>query len=279
MEQLEGKVAVVTGAASGIGFALAKAFLAEGMKVAMGDIEKSALDAAAEELRDGGGDVLAVTLDVAVADEVDRFRDVVLDNYGAVHVICNNAGVGSGGVLWELSDAQWQWVVGVDLFGVVNGIRAFVPHLVAQNEGHVVNTASIAGMTSTPGMGPYNASKHAVVTISETLFHELRMFGAPNVGVSVLCPGFVRTRIAESDRNAPAELRSFASGDPQAEGMRSVIQAMIDSGIEPDEVARQVLDAIKNRRFYIFTHPESINWMRARFDAILAGNDPVSGFG
>jgi NAD(P)-dependent dehydrogenase (short-subunit alcohol dehydrogenase family) len=279
MEQLEGKVAVVTGAASGIGFALAKAFVAEGMKVAMGDIEKSALDAAAEELRDGGGDVLAVTLDVAVADEVDRFRDVVLDNYGAVHVICNNAGVGSGGVLWELSDAQWQWVVGVDLFGVVNGIRAFVPHLVAQNEGHVVNTASIAGMTSTPGMGPYNASKHAVVTISETLFHELRMFGAPNVGVSVLCPGFVRTRIAESDRNAPAELRSFASGDPQAEGMRSVIQAMIDSGIEPDEVARQVLDAIKNRRFYIFTHPESINWMRARFDAILAGNDPVSGFG
>lgn len=279
MEQLEGKVAVVTGAASGIGFALAKAFVAEGMKVAMGDIEKSALDAAAAELRDSGGDVLTVTLDVAVADEVDRFRDVVLDNYGAVHVICNNAGVGSGGVLWELSDAQWQWVVGVDLFGVVNGIRAFVPHLVAQNEGHVVNTASIAGMTSTPGMGPYNASKHAVVTISETLFHELRMFGAPNVGVSVLCPGFVRTRIAESDRNAPAELRSFASGDPQAEGMRSVIQAMIDSGIEPDEVARQALDAIKNRRFYIFTHPESINWMRARFDAILAGNDPASGFG
>ncbi|MCX7620488.1 MAG: SDR family NAD(P)-dependent oxidoreductase [Acidimicrobiales bacterium] len=279
MEQLEGKVAVVTGAASGIGFALAKAFVAEGMKVAMGDIEQDALDAAAAELRDKGGDVMAFTVDVAAADEVDRFRDAVLESFGAVHVVCNNAGVGSGGLLWELSDAQWQWVVGVDLFGVVNGIRAFVPKLVAQNEGHVVNTASIAGMTSTPGMGPYNAAKHGVVTISETLFHELRMFGASNVGVSVLCPGFVRTRIAESDRNAPAELRSSQAGDPQAEGMRSLIQTMIESGIDPDEVARQVLDAIKNRRFYIFTHPESINWVRARFDAILEGKDPVSGFG
>ncbi len=279
MEQLEGKVAVVTGAASGIGFALAKAFVAEGMKVAMGDIEKDALDAAAATVRDAGGEVLTATLDVSVAEEVDRFRDVVLDNFGSVHVICNNAGVGAGGIMWELSDAQWRWVLGVDLFGVVNGIRAFVPHLVAQNEGHVVNTASIAGMTSTPGMGPYNASKHAVVTISETLFHELRMFGAPNVGGSVFCPGFVRTRIAESDRNAPPELRSSGSDDPQADGVRALIQTMISSGMEPDEVARRVVDAIKNRQFYIFTHPESIAWVRARCNAILEGDDPPSGFG
>ncbi len=172
------------------------------MKVVLADVEQEPLDAARDELDAAGADVLAVRTDVSDGDQVDALAAATLEHFGAVHLVCNNAGVGGGGLSWEASREDWDWVLGVNLWGVIHGIRAFVPHLVAQDEGHVVNTASIAGFAYGPMMGPYNASKAAVVAISETLKAELAMQGS-KVGVSVLCPGWVNTRIHESDRNRP----------------------------------------------------------------------------
>ena len=194
MDELTGRVAVVTGGASGIGLAMAERFAAEGMRLAIADIEQDALDAAAKQLGDSGAEVLAVRTDVSQAEEVDELAARVRERFGGFHVVCNNAGVGGHGFLsWDGPVSEWQWVLGVNLWGVINGIRAFVPSLVEQNEGHVVNTASLAGLTTIPFMAPYSATKHAVLAISEALFHELAILGS-GVKVSVLCPGFVKTR-------------------------------------------------------------------------------------
>jgi NAD(P)-dependent dehydrogenase (short-subunit alcohol dehydrogenase family) len=276
MRELAGKVAVVTGAASGIGRALADAFTAEGMHVVMADIEDDALARAAKEVGETGARVLAVPTDVSKGGDVDALAVRALDELGAVHVVCNNAGVGSGGTMWELTEADWQWVLGVNLWGVIHGIRAFVPHLVAQNEGHVVNTASIAGLTSAPMMGPYNASKHAVVTISETLHRELGLNGSA-VRVSVLCPGFVQTRIAESDRNRPEHLPS--SAEPEINDVaRELMRQIVAGGLPPDAVARQVVDAVKDGRFYVLPHPELTHLVQTRMEDILEGRTPGTGF-
>lgn len=279
MNQLEGKVAVVTGAASGIGRALADAFAAEGMSVVMADVEEDALATAAKEVGELGAAVLAVPTDVTKGDDVDALAARTVEEFGTFHVVCNNAGVGSGGTMWELTEADWAWVLGVNLWGVIHGIRAFVPRLVEQNEGHVVNTGSIAGLTSAPMMGPYNASKHAVVTISETLHRELGLNGSA-VRVSVLCPGFVQTRIAESDRNRPEHLRNPAESEVNEvnEVGRELLRQIVASGLPPDAVARQVVDAIKHERFYVLPHPDMKALVRTRMDDILEERAPASGF-
>jgi NAD(P)-dependent dehydrogenase (short-subunit alcohol dehydrogenase family) len=276
MKELGGKVAVVTGAASGIGRALSEAFAAEGMHVVMADIEDDALAAAAKEVGAAGTKVLAVRTDVSKGDDVDALAARTVDEFGTFHVVCNNAGVGSGGTMWELTEADWAWVLGVNLWGVIHGIRAFVPRLVEQNEGHVVNTGSIAGLTSAPMMGPYNASKHAVVTISETLQRELGLNGS-TVRVSVLCPGFVQTRIAESDRNRPEHLRNPVEPEMNEVG-RELLKQIIASGLPAAEVARQVVDAVKEERFYVLPHPEMKSIVRTRMDDILEERGPAAEF-
>ena len=276
MKELGGKVAVVTGAASGIGRALSDAFAAEGMHLVMADIEDDALEVAAKEVGVGGTKVLAVRTDVSNGADVDALAARAVDEFGTFHVVCNNAGVGAGGTMWELSEADWAWVLGVNLWGVIHGIRAFVPRLVEQNEGHVVNTGSIAGLTSAPMMGPYNASKHAVVTISETLQRELAL-NASTVRVSVLCPGFVQTRIAESDRNRPDHLRNPV--EPEMSGVgRELMKQIVASGLPPGEVARQVVDAVKHERFYVLPHPEMKSLVRTRMDDILEDRGPAAEF-
>jgi NAD(P)-dependent dehydrogenase (short-subunit alcohol dehydrogenase family) len=272
VEELEGKVAVVTGGASGIGKAVAGAAVGAGMRVVIADIEEGALKAAADELASDGAEVLCVVTDVADAASVRELRDRSLDRFGAVHVVHNNAGVGLGGPIWEIPDADWQWILGVNLWGVVHGISTFVPLLIEQGEGHVVNTASIAGLTSAPFLGPYNATKQAVVAISETLYKDLQAAGVTGIGVSVLCPGFVQTRIAESDRNRPAW-----APEREVEGaaeMRAAIQGLVDTGIPAEVVGREVIAAVRNDTFYILTHPELDDAVATRFEDIRQRRPP-----
>jgi NAD(P)-dependent dehydrogenase (short-subunit alcohol dehydrogenase family) len=266
MEDLQGKVAVITGGASGIGRAVAERAAAEGMKVVLGDIEE-----AENELTAQGVEALGVVTDVADVVSVRALRDRALDRFGAVHVVHNNAGVGLGGPIWEVSEEDWRWILGVNLWGVIHGVATFVPLFIAQGEGHVVNTASIAGLTTAPFLGPYNATKQAVVAVSETLFKDLQAVGAP-VGVSVLCPGFVQTRIAESNRNRPPW-----APDHEVDGagdLRSAVQSMVDGGIPPAVVADRVIDAVRTNTFYILTHPELDVAVKTRFDDILQGRSP-----
>jgi NAD(P)-dependent dehydrogenase (short-subunit alcohol dehydrogenase family) len=275
MEQLEGRVAVVTGAASGIGRAMATRFAAEGMKVVLADIDEHALDDAVHELRAGGADARGHVVDVSRGDDIDDLAAAALETFGAVHVVCNNAGVGVGGQLRTLQVADWEWAIGVNLWSVVHGTRVFLPLLMEQDEGHIVNTASVAGLFAPPFMGPYNATKSAVVAISETTFGELSMAGS-NVGVSVLCPGWVNTRIHESERARPAHLEVARSGDDEAvsAGIRELLGSVIASGMDPAEVAAQVVDAVRTKRFYILTHGESTKAVEARMKAVINGEGP-----
>lgn len=271
MQDLEGKVAVVTGAASGIGRAVSGKLAGRGMKLVLADIEAGPLDAYAAELRDRGVDAVAVPTDVSDGAAVATLRDAALDAFGTVHVVHNNAGVGGGGPIWTIGEDDWKWVLGVNLWGVIHGIRVFVPLLVEQGEGHVVNTASMAGLLSSPFMGPYNASKHAVVTISETLFADLRLSGSP-VGVSVLCPGFVQTRIHESHRNRPGY-------DPGADSpLAGALAQLVAGGMAVEPVAEAVVRAVEQNRFYILTHDELRPRLEDRFRRILDGDDPPSDF-
>jgi NAD(P)-dependent dehydrogenase (short-subunit alcohol dehydrogenase family) len=260
MERFEGRVAVITGGASGIGLALARRFAGEGMKVVIGDVEEPALKAAVDELHGGGAEVEGVVTDVTDAEQMQGLADAAVARFGGVNVFCNNAGVGGGGLSWEMPLSTWEWVLGVNLWGVIHGIRAFVPLLMQQDEGHIVNTASIAGLVAAPFMGPYNASKHAVVALSETLHHELAMM-APQVKVSVLCPGWVSTNIADSSRNRPAHLQGDALEDGAA---GELLRQIIAQGMPPADLAEKVLAAIRDDRFWILTHDdESDMWVRA----------------
>jgi NAD(P)-dependent dehydrogenase (short-subunit alcohol dehydrogenase family) len=281
MEDLQGKVALITGGASGIGRAVARRAAAEGMKVVIADIEEDALKEAERELTGLGADAIAVTADVADAASVRGLRDRALRQYGAVHLVHNNAGVGGGGPVWEVPEQDWRWILGVNLWGVIHGIATFVPLLMEQGEGHVVNTASIAGLTTAPFLGPYNATKQAVVAISETLYKDLQAASVPGVGVSVLCPGFVRTSIADSGRNRPdwAPGRSdWAPGREieRADDAHTVIQGLIDAGIPAEMVAEQVIHAVRTDTFYILTHPELRAAIQTRFEDIVEGRAPSS---
>jgi NAD(P)-dependent dehydrogenase (short-subunit alcohol dehydrogenase family) len=274
VENLLDKVAVITGGASGIGRAVAHQAAAEGMKVVLADIEEAALADAVAGLTASGAEAVGVVTDVSDAVSVHHLRDRALAAFGAVHLVHNNAGVGAGGPIWEVSEEEWRWVIGVNLMGVVHGIAAFVPLLIEQGEGHVVNTASIAGLTNPGMLGPYTATKHAVVAISETLYQDLAAIRS-SVGVSVLCPGFVQTGIAQSDRNRP---EWATERDPaQAGAQRSFIQSLVDAGIEPSVVAARVLDAVRDGTFYILTHPELMDAVAQRSQHILEGRAPGAG--
>jgi NAD(P)-dependent dehydrogenase (short-subunit alcohol dehydrogenase family) len=275
VEDFEGKVAVVTGAASGIGRALSEAFVAKGMKVVLADVESGALETVAGELREAGGDVFAVVADVANAAEVDRIGTAAMDVFGALHVACNNAGVSGGGLSWEIDLETWRWILDVDLWGVIHGVRTFTPLIIASGGGHIVNTASMAGLTSHAGMGPYNVAKHGVVTLSETMFMELAMTH-PEVGISVLCPGWVRTRINESERNRPGweEADDLGAVDPGLAAMKATVASWIAEGLQPAHVAQLVVDAIREQRFYVLTHPEWQGTVRDRVDRMLSGENP-----
>lgn len=287
MQDFDGKVAVVTGSASGIGRGLAERFALEGMKVVLADVEKDALDATVQEFRRREFDVAGVVTDVSSFDSIDALAGKAFEAYGKVHVLCNNAGVsgGAGGAggplpLWEQNLKTWNWVLGVNFWGVVHGIKAFLPRMLAQDEvGHVVNTASIMGLM--PGGSVYGASKHAVVSVSETLFTQLRGAGA-KIGVSVLCPGHVPTRITSSIRNRPEEL--WDEGErPSAEDLAQRDAMWAERGLNslsPAEVATRVLEAIKREDFYILPHESDLG-VKRRFESILSrrGPEPMNPMG
>ena len=277
MKDLNDKVAVVTGGASGIGRAIAERLAAERMKLVLADIEEEALAAAQKEMEAKGATVLAVRTDVSQPSDVEALAKKTVDAFGAVHVLCNNAGVGPpGGPLWERSVADWQWVLGVNLWGVIHGVRVFVPIMRAQDtEAHIVNTASLAGLVSVPWMGIYNVTKHAIVTLSETLHHELTLSGT-KLKVSVLCPAWVNTALADADRNRPAELTDAgATKSPQSEMVELALRQFLETGLPPEQVADAVLDAIRDEKFYILTHPEGNEVIEARMHDILEGRKPT----
>lgn len=276
MEELEGKVAVVTGGASGIGRAMADRFAAEGMKLVLADVEEAALAAAAKELADGGATVAAVPTDVSQQVSVDALAARTLEEFGGVHVVCNNAGVGGHGApSWEGPVADWEWVIGVNLWGVIHGTRAFLPALVDQDEGHVVNTASGAGLGAIPFMAPYSATKHAVVAMSEALFHELALRGS-NVKVTVLCPGFLNTRIAEFGRNWPERLGPppSLSEDPAAQFIQQFATSAVEGAPQPTGLADSVVDAIRTGRFMVTTDTNLATAATAARAGEVEGNDP-----
>lgn len=255
MEQLTGKVAVVTGGAGGIGRALAAQFMAEGMRVMIGDIDRSAGGATVAELS-SAGDIRFTEVDVTEQGSVHSLRDATLDAFGAVHVVCNNAGVsGRRHAMTETTDADWEWVVGVNLMGVVHGIRSFAPLLVAQGEGHVVNTASLAGLAAVPFASPYVATKHAVVGLSQSLALEFETSGG-GVGVTVLCPDWLRTDIAESKTNWPHAKLGARPEDSRHPGVEFVDAAFTDAVAQaplPDAFARKAVAAVKANTFLVLT--------------------------
>ena len=271
MRAFDGRVAVITGAASGIGWAIARRCATEGMRLVLADVEEPALQRAAETLAGDGARVLALPVDVAEREAVQRLAARSFEEFGAVHLLCNNAGVAIDGPIWRAAPADWRWLLGVNLWGVVHGIEAFVPRMLAAGEeGHVVNTASIAGLISGSGLGVYKATKHAVVSISETLDAELRELGS-RLRVSVLCPGFVRTRIADSGRNRPAERgRDPAPRDAPEDAMQRAVEA----GSSPETVADALFDAVRDERFWVLTHPEWLPRLRERFEGLLEQPSP-----
>lgn len=274
MRPLTGKVAFVTGGASGIGFAMAEALGGAGMKVMLADIEPAPLDAAARALSARGLTVASVVCDVSERASVQRACDATLQSFGKVHVVCNNAGIATNGSLEATSEADWQWILGVNLLGVVHGVQAFLPILRAQGEGgHIVNTASMAGMRGVPMLGAYCATKAAVVSLSETLAGEL---AGSDIGVTVLCPAFVKTRIDESARVRPSSL----PGEPAA--LMPIFSDLVRSGIDPAYVARRTIEAIEREELYVFTHPDSRAAVTERVDNLMAAfnradRDPPAG--
>ena len=273
MKEFAGKVAVVTGGASGIGRAMADRFAKARMKIVLADVEEKALAEAAREIGATGVDTLAVRTDVSKAGDVEALAKKALERFGAVHVVCNNAGVAVSALTWDYTVADWEWVLGVNLWGVIHGVRVFTPILLGQDEGHIVNTASLAGLTSAGGAASYNVSKHGVVTLSETMHQELLALGS-KVRVSVLCPGFVSTRIADSTRNRPSDLADTARRPEGFEQMESLGRQFIAGGSPPAMIAERVFEAVRDERFYILPHPDWKDVIRARMENILAERNP-----
>lgn len=277
MKDFKDKVAVITGAASGIGRGMAETFAAAGMKIVLSDIEQPALETTTRALAAQGADVHAVVTDVAKADDVERLAQASLSRYGAVHVLCNNAGVavGAGVSSWKSTANDWNWIVGVNLMGVAHGIRSFLPIMIEQDtEAHIVNTASFGGLVASTTL--YSTTKFAVVGLSEGVYLELRR-ARLKPRISVLCPGHVDTHIMESHRNRPAELMndSPASVSPTTAVFREWFAEQIKRGRSPRAVGEQVLAAIRDERFYILTHPEWLPHVEQRMNDILSGSNPT----
>ena len=276
MKDFAGKVAVITGAGSGFGLEFARLGAREGMRLLLADVQQDALDLAVAEARARGAEAIGVRADVSKAEDVDRAAAEAKSAFGAVHLLFNNAGVaGGGGYLWESSLKDWKWILGVNLMGVVHGIRSFVPLLLEHGgEGHVVNTASAAGLVSSPLMGAYNASKHAVVTLSETLHHELRLANA-RIGVSVLCPAYVPTGISSSERNRPPELVEDAPPTESQLAARRRSEKAVSSGkVSAADVARLTFDAIREDRFYVIMHPKLLPTVELRLRDVVEQRGP-----
>ena len=280
MKTFKDRVAVITGGASGLGreFALKAGSL--GMKLVLADVQRDALERTVEELKQQGHSVISMLCDVRKAEEVQALADATMGAFGAVHLLFNNAGVGSGGLIWENTVADWEWVLGVNLWGVIHGVRIFTPLMLAaaakdsDYEGHIVNTASMAGLLNAPAMGVYNVSKHAVVSLSETLFQDLHLVGAP-IGASVLCPYFVPTGISQSHRNRPDDVKMTQG--PTASQL--VAQAMTDKAVTSGkvsaaDVAQTSFDAIAAGQFYIYSHPGALQGVRERMEEIVQQRNP-----
>jgi NAD(P)-dependent dehydrogenase (short-subunit alcohol dehydrogenase family) len=283
MRVFEGRTAVITGAASGFGLEVSRIAAARGMAIVMADVQKDALDAAVAEISALGAQVLPFRVDVSKAAEVEALGAATLERFGAPHFVFNNAGVGSGGLLWEVSLRDWEWVIGVNLMGVVYGVRVFTPMMLdaarrdPAYQGHIVNTASMAGLLNPPNMGVYNVSKHAVVALSETLYHDLRLV-TDQVTASVLCPYFVPTGITNSQRNRPADMK-----DEQPTRSQLISKAMNDRAVSSGKVtaasvAQFVFDALAEERFYIYSHPRALGNVQSRMEDIIAGRNPSDPF-
>ena len=277
MKDFRDKVAVITGGASGLGLAMARRFAAEGMKLVLADVEEESLRKVETDFRKSGVPVIGIWTDVSRAQDIERLAEKTLATFGAVHVLCNNAGVAPGGRVWEHTVADWEWVMGVNVWGVIHGVRTFLPIMLRQDvECHVVNTASVAGLLSVPNMGLYCVSKHAVVTLSECLYHDLAERNA-KVSVSLLCPAYVPTGISDSERNRPAALRNpprtkTADEQAQEEQMRHAVQS---GRITAEQVAEKVFEGVRDNRFYILTHPKIKSSIQMRMEDILLDRQPT----
>jgi NAD(P)-dependent dehydrogenase (short-subunit alcohol dehydrogenase family) len=283
IEDFKGKTAVLTGAGSGFGLECARVGARLGMNLVLMDVQQDALDAAAAEMTAAGAQVLARRVDVSSAEQMDALATEVQQRFGAPHFVFNNAGVGSGGLIWENSVKDWEWVLGVNLWGVIHGVRLFTPMMLAAAkadpayQGHIVNTASMAGLLTPPNMGIYNVSKHAVVSLTETLYQDLKLV-SDQVSASVLCPYFVPTGISQSHRNKPAELADEQATQSQLIGQAMSDKAVSSGKITAAQVAEMVFNAMRADQFYIYSHPKALGNARQRFDAIVAGTNPADPF-
>lgn len=278
MNFFQNKVAVITGAAEGIGKALAAKAAAEGMKLVLADLNAAALEKTAAEFAAGGTEVITVALDVSNAEAVEALASRAYEAFGAVHVLINNAGVGVGNNAWETSLKEWNWVLGVNLYGVIHGLRSFIPRMLAGGEeGHIVNTASAAGLVTAPSLAAYNVSKFGVVTLTEGLHHDLTL-RQTKLHAHVLCPAWVKTRIHESTRYLPEGAEKSAAAvaaDPLVAKMRSAVARAVESGITPEEVADQVFAALRENRFYIITHEMTKAGVKVHLEDILTPRQPT----
>lgn len=280
MKDFAGKVAVITGGASGFGREFANVGAKLGMKLVLADVQQDALNCAQAELAAQGADVIAVLCDVRRAQEVQALADAAMRRHGAVHLLFNNAGVGAGGLIWENTEADWEWVLGVNLWGAIHGVRIFTPLMLAcaqqdaAYQGHIVNTASMAGLLNAPTMGVYNVSKHAVVSLSETLYQDLKLVEAP-IGASVLCPFFVPTGIHQSHRNRPIDLQNDTTPTASQRASQALLDKAVTSGkLSAAQVAEMSFDAIRNDRFYITSHPHALQDVQTRMEDILQQRNP-----
>jgi NAD(P)-dependent dehydrogenase (short-subunit alcohol dehydrogenase family) len=276
MREFRGRVAVVTGAAEGIGKAIAAKAAAEGMKLVLADIDGVALESVLRDFQAAGVEAVGLTLDVSQQEGIAALADLAFERFGNVHLLVNNAGVASLKPVWEVNQAEWDWVVGVNLFGVTHALRSFLPRMIANGEeGHVVNTASVAGLLTQAGAATYNASKHAVVAVSEGLHHDLALRGA-RIRVSVLCPGWVKTRITECERYG-SETSRTESGlpDPVLKKIGLAVRNAVEHGLAPEQVAEDTFQAVIAERFYILTHPDIKRQIRVRMEDILNERNPT----
>lgn len=275
MDDFHGKTAVITGAGSGFGREFALMGAALGMKLVLADIDVTGLHETLDQVHALGAEAFAVPTDVSDAAQVDALAGATLDAFGGVQLLFNNAGVASGGLIWESSAHDWAWLFGVNVMGVANGVRAFTPIMLKQNEpAHIVNTASVAGLLASPGMGVYNASKHAVVALTETLYHDLASIGAP-IRCSLLCPAFVPTGISRAERSRPESLRNPAPlTESQIAAGQQLTRAVEHGRLNAKDVAQITFDAVRERRFYVLTHPQIMGAVELRFDDIKSMRNP-----
>ncbi|KIF82544.1 SDR family oxidoreductase [Noviherbaspirillum autotrophicum] len=284
MKDFQNKVAVITGGASGFGREFASIGARLGMKLVLADVQQDALDKARTELEAQGAQVLAMRCDVRRAEQVQALADATMERFGAVHLVFNNAGVASGGLVWENSVADWEWVLGVNLWGVIHGVRVFTPLMLecakkeAGYQGYIVNTASMAGLLNAPNMGVYNVSKHAVVSLSETLYQDLKLIKAP-IGASVLCPYFVPTGISQSHRNRPDDVKTESGPTASQIAAQAVSEKAVSSGkVSAAQVAERTFDAIRDDKFYIYSHPHALGNVQTRMEDILLHRNPSDPF-